>query len=172
LEVAGGYKLFLLSDVQNQLNPDNVTQGYFCDGKRYRVTATDTFQPPKISAGDLTYGTQPTNHFCGLGFLDVLPDGSFYLVRSDVVNESKIRVDTTIHYIGADGVIKGAARIPNSEFYIYVEHSMAINSKGEVFVLLPRLHSVDVLHLNFYRQLEPLIPSAAIPQITIVRNNP
>ena len=33
--------------------------------------------------------------------------------------------------------------------------------------LLPRLDSVDIIRLNFYRHLEPLIPGATVPQITI-----
>lgn len=170
LEVAGGSGLLPLSEVQRQSSFDSITQGYSCDGKRYQVISTNPFQIPQISAGNVIYETRLTHGLGGLSFLDVLPDGGFYLVRSDVLGDPIFGVDTSVHYVGTDGTVRGAARVPNSEFYIYPNRIMAISSKGEVFVLLPRLHSVDILRLNFYSQIEPLVPGAAIPQITILKN--
>ncbi len=172
LEVAGGSGLLPLSEVQRRSDFDSITQGYSCGGKRYQVISTNPLQIPQISAGNVIYETSLTNGLGGLSFLDVLPDGGFYLVRSDVLDDPIFRVDTSVHYVGADGIVKGAARIPNSEFYIYPNRIMAISPKGEVFVLLPQLHSVDILRLNFYSQIEPLVPGAAIPQIIIAHNNP
>lgn len=170
LEVAGGSSLLPLSEVQRRSSFDSITQGYSCDGKRYQVISTNPFQIPQISAGNVIYETRLTHGLGGLSFLDVLPDGGFYLVRSDVLGDPIFGVDTSVHYVGTDGTVRGAARVPNSEFYIYPNRIMAISSKGEVFVLLPRLHSVDILRLNFYSQIEPLVPGAAIPQITILKN--
>lgn len=172
LEVTGGTKLFPLSDVQNQSEPDNIVQGYICDDKRYRVTTTDPSQSPKISAGDVIYETGLTHGFGGLNFLDVFSDGSFYVVRSDVVTESVITVDQTVHYIDADGTVLGLARVPLSEFYYPIMRNMAISATGEVFVLLPRPDTIDIIRLNFYKELEPLVPGAVIPKIIMVSNNP
>jgi hypothetical protein len=172
LEVTGGSKLFPLSDVQSQADPAKITQGIFCNGKRYRVTTPGLWQAPQISIGDVTYQTQLTHGHGGLSFLDVLQNGSFYVVRDDVVNAQVIKVDQTVFFVGADGVVQGAARVPLSEFYYYVMRKLAISPKGEVLVLLPRHDSVDIVRLNFYRQLEPLIQGAVIPQITLGPNNP
>ena len=38
------------------------------------------------------------------------------------------------------------------------------------FALLPRPDSLDIVRLNFYKELEPLIPEALAPQITLSQN--
>ena len=101
--------------------------------------------------------------------LDIFTDGSIYTDRVDIINT---QVDQTVHYIGADGAFLGVARVPLNEFRYTPKRSIAINTKGEVFVLLPRSESIDVIRLNFFKKLEPLIPEAAVPSITIGGNNP
>ena len=127
-------------------------------------------QTPNILAGDMTYETQLTTGLGGFRLLQVFDDGSFYVVRDDVVDFQVIKVDLTVHYVDADGVVQGAARIPLSEFYYYIMRSTAIASNGEVYALLPRPDSLDIIRLNFYKELEPLIPGAVIPQITVSQN--
>jgi len=171
LEIEGGYKLYRLVDVQNNSSPDNIPNGYLCNGKLYQ--AIGAVKPlSKFKAGDITYVTQLTTGFGGLIALGVYPYGGFYLVRDDVVNSQVIQVDKTVHFVGSDGIVEGMARVPLSEFYYPVGRSMAIDPKGEVFVMLPRPASIDIIRLNFYAQLEPLIPGATIPQITIGPNSP
>ncbi len=172
LELGGGFGLFHLPDVQSQSSPDNVTKGYFCNGKYYREITLGRQPLRKISAGDVAYETRMTYKDGSFRILDVLPDGSFYLVRDDVVTNPQFKIDETVHYIGANGAVQGVARIPLSEYYYPIIRNMAISPTGEVFALLPRPDSVDIIHLNFYPELEPLIPGAAIPQITISPNSP
>lgn len=168
LEVTGGSRLFPLSEVQKQPNPANITQGLLCNGKRYAVNRSGPWTEPQVSAGDKIYQTRLTYGLGGLHFIDVFQDGSIYIVRDDVVTDPVITVDQTVHYIGADGAVIGVARIPLSEFYYPIMRKVAINSKGEAFVLLPRPDSLDIVRLNFYESLPPLIDGAAKPEITIV----
>lgn len=81
------------------------------------------------------------------------------------MNEQAIQVDQTIHFVGADNNVIGTARVPVSEFFYPVRRNAAINSRGEVFVLLPRRDSLDIVRLNFFGELAPLIPGAANPEI-------
>jgi hypothetical protein len=170
LELAGGSILLPLSAVQKRTPYDQITQGILCNGQHYSVYNPLPGQTPKILAGDITYETQLTTGFGGFRLLQVFDDGSFYVVRDDVVTDPIINADLTVHYVDADGVVQGAARIPRSEFYYYIMRSTAIAPNGEAYSLLPRPDSLDIIRLNFYQELEPLIPGAVIPQITVSQN--
>lgn len=166
LEVAGGSELYHLTDIQTQPDLANVTNGYRCNDELYRVVNPGPKQVPKILAGDATYETRLTTGLGGFSLLDVYPAGNFFVMRNDIVSDSVIQVDQTIHYIGADGVIQGVARIPLTEYYYPVMRKAAISQKGDVFVLLPRPDSIDIIRLNFYKRIEPLIPNAEAPIIS------
>jgi hypothetical protein len=168
LELEGGSKLFRLADIQ--IRPSNIYSDpgeYLCNNKIYRVDKSTS-----IIAGDVIYSTRLTSQYGGFRLLNVFQDGSLYVIREDVVNNQAIQVDQTLHYISGLGTVQGMARIPLSEFYYSVMRSMAIGPNGEVFVLLPKPDSIDVIRLNFHPELGPLIPGAAIPQITICSNSP
>jgi hypothetical protein len=170
LEVKGGTELYPLSWIQNHSDLAGITQGYLCSNKRYWISS---LVPPQISAGDINYETRLTTKFGHLYILDIFRDGTIYIVRYDLLSEQPgSQRDQTIHYFGTGGAIQGVARITRSEFYYSVMRSMAIGPNGEVFVLLPKPDSIDIIRLNFYTELEPLIPDAAIPQITISPNSP
>ncbi len=170
LEVAGSM-LFHLLDVQIQSSLEKVAEGHFCNGKRYWISTPALWQPPEINAGDAIYQTRLTMGGGGLRFLDVFPDGSFYAIRDDVVYFQVIKVDQTVHYVGADGVVQGVARIPLSEYRYPVERNVAIGPNGEVFALVPRRESLDIVRLNFYKELESLIPDAVAPNLTLLPTN-
>ncbi len=172
LELAGGSILLPLTAVQKETPYDQITQGISCNNQLFSVKnhLPDPGQTPHVLAGDRIFETQLTTGFGGFRLLEVFDDGSFYVVRDDVVTDPAIKVDLTVHYVDADGVVKGAARIPRSEFYYYIMRSTAIAPNGEAFTLLPRPDSLDVVRLNFYKELEPLIPGAVTPQITVSQN--
>ena len=172
LEVTGGSNLLPLSEVQNQPDPTNIQQGLLCNGKHYYVSTSGPWMDPQVSAGDRLYQTQLTYGLGGLNFLDVFQGDGIYLVHDDVVTDPVITVDQTVHYIGEDGNVQGVARVPLSEFYYPIMHNTAINPDGEVFAILPRSDSLDIVRLNFYQELDPLIPGAKKPQITLVSNSP
>jgi hypothetical protein len=166
LEVADSSELFRLVDIKNSTPPSEMVKGYYCNGKNYRIINPGPKGTPKVIAGNISLETELTTGLGGFRLLDVLDDGSLYIIREDVVNEQVIKVDQTLHFIDAKGVVRGMARIPASEFLYYVMRSVTIDSTGEVLALLPRPNSIDIVRLKFYKQLEPLIPEAVKPNIT------
>ena len=172
LEVAAGSRLLHLADIQAQTDLASVTKGYFCDDEHYNYITPVPFQPIKFTNGDVIYETHLTTGAGSITLLDAFQDGSFYVFRGDRVKESPGQYDLTVHYIGPDGIEQGAARIPHNEFYFFPERSAAIDSHGEVFALLPRPDAIEVVRLNFYRQLEPLIPEAIVPHVSISPTKP
>jgi hypothetical protein len=86
--------------------------------------------------------------------------------------DQRSQLDQTVHYISAGGIIQGVARFPRAGLYYSVRRSMAVGSGGEVFAILPRLDSLEVVRLNFYKQLAPLVQGAEMPQVTISQGNP
>jgi hypothetical protein len=76
-----------------------------------------------------------------------------------VISSSPIQVDQTVRYLDGDGEQLGIARAPLAEQLVYVAHSLAVGPDGAVYALVTRLESVDMVRLNFYRQLESLQPN-------------
>jgi hypothetical protein len=172
LEIANGSELFRLVDIRSSMQPSEIVKDYYCNEKKYRVTNPGPKGTPKIIAGNIILETELTTGLGGFQLLDVLDDGSLFIIREDVVNEQVIKVDQTLHFIDANGIVRGMSRIPASEFLYYVMRSIAIESTGEVLALIPRPNSIDIVRLIFYEQLEPLIPEAVKPNITISISNP
>lgn len=172
LEVFGGSKLFPLSEVQEQNDPSLITQGLLCNGNRFFVSTLGMWKDPQVTAGEMNYQTKLSEGLGGLHFLDIFEDGSVYLIRDDVMPINPIKVDQTVHYIDENGAILGVARVPLSEYYYPVMRNTAVSPSGEVYAILPRPDSLDIIRLNFYRELEPLIPGAVIPQITSSQSTP
>jgi hypothetical protein len=172
VELEGGFQLYRLQDILNNPASANKPGGYICNDKLYRVVNSGSPNYRAMIAGDTIYNTQLTTDFGGIRILDVFQDESFYILREDVVDDPVVKVDQTVHYIGADTVSQGMARLPLSEAYYYIMRNIVANPKGEVFVLLPRRDSIDVVRLNFYMSIESLPPSTIIPQITILTTQP
>lgn len=162
---AAGSKLLPLAEVQKQPDPSQIVQGLNCNGKRFFVSTPGLWQAPQVTAGEAIYETQLTDGLGGLNFLDVFQDGSFYLIRNDVMPVTPIKVDQTIHFIDANGLVLGGARLPLSEYYYPISRNAAVSSDGDVFALLPRPDFLEVVRLNFYQSLEPYMPNAKMPQI-------
>jgi hypothetical protein len=169
LEVLDGSKLFPLSEVQKQNDPSFITQGLICNGKKFFVSTPGLWEDPQVTAGETIYQTKLSEGLGGLRFLDVLEDGSIYLVRDDVMPINPIKVDQTVYYIDENGAIQGVARVPLSEYFYPISRNTVVSPSGEVFALLPRQESLDIIRLNFYREVEPLVPGAVVPQITIIK---
>lgn len=172
LELEGGSKLYRLVNSQGNLSVANTISDYLCHGKSYRVINPGPGKTPNIIAGNIRLETQLTHGFGRLGLLGVLEDGSFYVTRDDVVTESVVQVDQTVHYISADGIQLGLARVPIAETYYYVMRNLAISPDGYVYALLPQPNSIHIIRLNFFKSIEPLIPSAVSPLVTISNVKP
>jgi hypothetical protein len=158
LEIKGGQAFYRLVDPKGNLNARN---GYLCNGKTYRVEST------QLVAGDVKLETQLTTGLGGLKLLGVLADGSVYVVREDVVTQQPvITVDQTVHYVSADGLQLGVARVPIAEAYYYVMRNLAVGPDGYVYSLLPRPDAVYVVRLKLFKSIAPLVPNAVAPLVT------
>ena len=158
LEIKGGQAFYRLVDPKGNLNARN---GYLCNGKTYRVEST------QLVAGDVKLETQLTTGLGGLKLLGVLADGSVYVVREDVVAQQPvITVDQTVHYVSADGLQLGVARVPIAEAYYYVMRNLAVGPDGYVYSLLPRPDAVYVVRLKLFKSIAPLVPNAVAPLVT------
>jgi len=166
-------KIFL--DLEGRLHPLPITDvvltssssedNYECNGKTYYVHDTKRGEKPKLTAGSYTLETSLTFGFGSLSLLKALPDGSFFVVRSDVVNDQVIQVDDTVHYFSVGGVQLGIARVPVDERYYYVMRNLTVGPDGNVYCLLPKPDSLKILRLKFYPSLEPLLPGVEPPMI-------
>jgi len=174
LEVEGGGALYRLADVQSHTDPTGLTSGFSCLDQLYHILPSGSQGIRQFAAGETIFSTNVTEQLGGLNLLEGFGDGSFYLIRTDVVSDPVIHVDETVHYIGADRMPHGMARLPIEELYYtdYIHSSIAVSDKGELFVLLPRQDSISVIRLNFYQQLEPFMPSEVAPQITSSASQP
>jgi len=173
LELEGGSYYFRMVDGKGAQTQDTGYGNYMCNGKSYQVF-NSTKNNPSIAAGAITIETSLTNGFGGLSLLKVMPDGSFFAVRSDVVSgvvlDKPIQVDDTVHYISADGEQWGVARVPVDERFYYLMRNLVVGPDGNVYCLLPTPDSLKILRLNFYKSLEPLIPGANMPTITLINS--
>jgi len=167
LEVVGGGRLFPLAEAQRQTDPDQIEQGLKCDNQRFFVSTRSPWSIPQVTAGERVYKTHLSEGLGGLRFLEVFQDGSFYLQRDDVMPITPIKVDQSVHFIDANGTVRGAARIPRSEYFYPIERNAVVAPDGEVIVLLPRKNSLDVIRLIFYTELAPLMPEAADPVVIL-----
>jgi hypothetical protein len=134
-------------------------------GRTYRVHSAVPGAPPSIQVDDLVVESPMT--IGGLIKLFVAnPDGTFYVFREDMVADFPvIQGDVTIHLVSSGGDQIGVARYPLSEWLYFVQRYAAVGPDGEVYALLPRAETLDILRLNFYQRLEPLIPTAAEPVV-------
>lgn len=166
LEAADGSLFFRLVDVMRNLPLSDIVKDYVCNGRNYRVINPGPKGKPKVVAGELSIETQLTTGLGGFRLLDAFNEGSFYIIREDVVNDQVIKVDQTVHFFDSNSQDQGMARIPTSEFLYYVMRSVAIEPSGQILAFIPRQNSIDIIRLNFYKQLEPLVPNAVKPNIT------
>ena len=165
LEMEGGAKLYQLGE-QPDIEPVRVA-GYPFYGKTYELDNSVIGETVVIKADRIQLKTKLSKGLGGINFLKAFLDGSFYIIRNDVVNDQVIQVDQTVHYISANGVQQGVARVPLAEYYYPVMRNLAVSPRGDVFALLPRPDSVHIIRLNFYKSIEPLIPGAVKPSVMI-----
>ena len=52
------------------------------------------------------------------------------------------------------------ARAPLAEQFIHVAHRIAVGPDGMVYAMMTRRDHVEIVSLNFFEHLEPLIPAS------------
>lgn len=102
-----------------------------------------------------------------IALLSARADGSLYLQREDLVSwDPVITTDITIHYISPERKPIGVARYPLMDWYFHLWRFLTVGPDGNVYGLITREKSVDVLRLNFYQHLDPILSEAVSPAIT------
>jgi hypothetical protein len=163
LEMEGGSRSYLLLDANGRMAAGQEMSRY---GTGSTAEGELSWKDPETGA-NLTVSTDFTFGIGGLRLLSLNPDSSIHVLRMDMVDETAIQVDQTVHWISGKGVQLGVARFPQNESYYYVENSLATGPDGNVYALIPRPERVDVVRLIFYADLEPLIPGAVIPDLNV-----
>lgn len=175
-------------------NPQILIQfGNADDSSYYLLPETSEGSPEKLPAlpvfgkdlhmqsadpGELAVSTIGTQEFESqmtaggtIFLLNARADGSLYLQRDDLVAWEPITTDITIHYVTPEGKVAGIARYPIMDWYFHVWRFLTVGPDGNVYGLITREQSVDVLRLNFYDRLEPIINTAAEPAIRSLSAN-
>ncbi len=167
LELGGDiHRYYQLADPTGAYTGD--TAGLPAYGRLYQVNfAHSTGGLASISAGDLYVESKGTVGDALLRLLAVNPDGSLYVIREDMVDDFPVILgDVTVHYLDPHGEQQGVARFPLAEWYYPIwPNFLALGPDGNVYALLPRADTVDILRLNFYHRLDPLIPEAEEPLV-------
>ena len=165
-----GNQLLHLRDVQLGHNLVIADRGLLCGGRQNKYQ----IEPPGLvlmndSGGRIFCNSKDLKDYrVALFYLDVFPDGSTYIVGLDQqMADGYIQGDMTVHFLNLQNQIRGVARYPLMEnIFYHPERPLAISSQGEVYGLVIRHDFIEVVRLNFYKQLEPLGPKFAAPNIT------
>lgn len=152
VELMGGAQLRQLTDTQGNVHLAHL-EGYTYGGRLFRS------QGVSAEGGQVQAGSPQAIDLGGLRLLAVLPDGSFVLVREEVVSSSPLMIDQTVRYYSQSVDLLGIARFPLAEQFLYVEHNLAAGPDGNVYGLITRPASADIVRLIFYEQIEPLSPN-------------
>lgn len=103
----------------------------------------------EIRAGDMLIEIDTDNALGGLQIIGFAPDGSFYTRMEELGPDNDFRVDQTMRHYAADGTLLGMARFPLDKQYIYVRQSMAVGPDGNLYAMLTRPDSVELVRVRF-----------------------
>jgi hypothetical protein len=172
LVVEGGARLYPLDRIQKVTDLSQVEQGFHCRQQRYQPEKN----PLSILAGKMLCETRKTvaaDGTASLRLLDVRNDGGFYTLRSDMMDPMGPRPgskwDNTVHFTSWDGQVQAVAHPPRETAYGVAANNvryLTVGPDGEVYAMIPREKSIDIVRLNFYASLEPLAAGAAAPVVT------
>lgn len=82
--------------------------------------------------------------------------GDFFIMVLELVGKTSLIFDQKILRFDSEGKLLGQARIPQEQI-MPLDNDTALSADGNVFVLMPRWESLDILQLNFFEKLEPLV---------------
>jgi hypothetical protein len=163
---------------KGDLLPKDETDGYVHNGKFYSAHISGlTSANPKhgeIHIDKKLIGIDTANDLGGLQILGFGPDGDFYLIVEELALYSTLQVDQTIRHYDADGKLLGIARMPLDEQYTYVAQDFALGQDGNLYALATRPDRVDILRLNFFQKLSPILKNDAVlsdPSTTQIENH-
>lgn len=161
IEREGGASVSLLLKVGDKATHIPL-EGHIQRGRLY-ITRPADLTSAETSKGYIKAGgteivvTVP--HILGsLRFLGSNPDGSFYVLLEELYLDGVLQVDQRIHLYSPEGKLLGMARVPLSEQYVYVPHSVAVGPDGSVYALITHPDRVEVQRLKFAPELKPVFP--------------
>ena len=139
VELEGGLRLFSVG-----LDGSTPIDAIIAAGRTFAV------EDRIITVDDAEIQPPATGDLGGVRLLAARPDGSWYVVQDDVVATSPIEVEQWVRYYDPDDRLIASARVPIEERYYVPEQSLAVGPDGEVYHLLPRRNSIDVVQLGFF----------------------
>jgi hypothetical protein len=155
-----GSKLVELVDAHGQQTFREL-DGYIYYGRIYRNlgAGADPYHA-FFQAGDDTIEIAAPNQVDVLDLLSVQTDGSFCLLVQEVWSGVPLQVDLTVRCYTSTAEFWGIARVPLADQFVYVEHSVAAGVNGNIYALLTQRDFVELLRLNFFKELYPILPPA------------
>ena len=101
----------------------------------------------------------------GLHLVGDAADRSAFAVDEAVTDAAGIlRVDRTIHMIGATGREIGLARVPIASS-LYIQHGVTMTRKGDVIALLARASSIDIVRLDPRATVPSILPDDSVATV-------
>jgi len=166
VEREGGANVHQFLDIHGNLVQGAPTNGYLHNGKLYSAHPSGLISAnPKqgiIQAGDITIEVNTAHDLGSLSILGFGPDNGFYVVLEELALNPNLQVDKTIRHYDMGGKLIEMARVPLTEQYTYVAHSLAIGPDGAVYALATYPSHVAVLRLAFVLELNPVFSDPAI----------
>lgn len=98
--------------------------------------------------------------------------GDFFVVVLEIVSEHSIVLDQKVLHFNFEGKLLNQARVPQEQA-IPIDNDTVLSHEGDVFVLMPREESLDIIKLKFKDSLAPLrvVEDAPIPPMPIEDTN-
>jgi len=142
------------------------TNGYFRNSILYSANTNGLASAnPKhgtINIGSETIEIDTTNDLGGIHILGFGVNEDFYVILEELALNPAIQVDQTIRHYDKKGYLLGISRMPLDEQYTYVAQNLAIGPDGNIYALATRPDHVDILRLNFFQKLSPILRNPSV----------
>ena len=112
-----------------------------------------------VTIGDVTIPIVTTHALGGIAWLGDSPDGSIFVVVTELYDGPVLEVDETVWRLSPEGEVTDKARVPVAERYLYLEHPLAVTPQGEVMLMLALEDELVVKRLEFVPGLQPILPT-------------
>lgn len=140
-------------------------RGALVSGDIYSVVTPDLNDPQaNHSVGALQVGqrriTVQVDKILGaMSVLGAAPNGDVFVLVEELSDTNTIRVDQVVRRYDASGKLTGLARVPLAERQTYVQNGVALGPNGDIFALVTRKDSVDIVRLRIARTLGSILPN-------------
>lgn len=153
-------------DNKGVMSKNIATEGFIHNGKQYsaNISGLASANPKhgEINFAGKKIEVNTTNELGGLQILGFGSNGDIYVVVEELAQSPALQVDQTIRHYDAEGNSLGTARMPIDEQYTYVAQDFAIGPDGHLYGLVTHPDRVDIVRLNFYQNLDPILTSKTV----------